>query len=169
MHRVFTKFRLRIGVLGALALLVGSGLTASPMMATTAHAAYGVCNTTAWPDVPDRPGDNRFWVPARTNNGLSCYMGYQQGSRSAVEAVQLAVIQCYNGTWAAQRIRSSGGADGVYGVGTVEAVKWLQKNRFGFTGSDADGVYGPKTRAKLQWPLFWHGAQLITCSNPSTF
>ncbi|MEU0914672.1 hypothetical protein [Streptomyces althioticus] len=33
-------------MLGAAALLFATGLTASPVMTTPAHAAYGPCNTT---------------------------------------------------------------------------------------------------------------------------
>ncbi|MER7378471.1 peptidoglycan-binding domain-containing protein [Streptomyces lanatus] len=169
-QRVSTTLRLRISVLGALAFLFAAGLTASPMMTEPAHAAYGPCNTTAWRDVPHLSGTvNEYKIPARTDNGISCYMGYQVGSRSAVEALQQAIIICYGGTWAAQRINNSGGADGIYGTGTVEAVRWLQNNKLGLSGS-ADGVYGPDTRSHMQWPHYYdRGALLYSCSNPSTF
>ncbi|MFE8954293.1 hypothetical protein [Streptomyces althioticus] len=59
-------------MLGAAALLFAPGLTASPVMTTPAHAAYGPCNTT----VKRTDGlavNNYHRVPARTGNGLSCY------------------------------------------------------------------------------------------------
>ncbi|MEU5463854.1 MULTISPECIES: peptidoglycan-binding domain-containing protein [Streptomyces] len=59
---------------------------------------------------------------------------------------------CQSSTPAASRIRSSGGADGVYGDGTVWAVRWLQANR---PDVSADGVYGPDTRAAMRWPDYW--------------
>lgn len=112
---------------------------------------------------------NEYKIPARTENGISCYLGYEVGSRSAVEALQQAVIICYGGTWAVHRISNSGGADGSYGPGTVEAVRWLQSNKLGLTGSAADGVYGPDTRSRMQWPHYYNrGALLYSCSNPST-
>jgi peptidoglycan hydrolase-like protein with peptidoglycan-binding domain len=169
MKRVSTTLRMRSGVLGALALLFASGLTASPMMATPAHAAdYGPCNTTSWRDVPDVGGDNVYKIPARSGNGISCYMGYYEGSASAVEALQQAIVICYSGTWAAQKIQNSGGVDGIYGTGTVEAVRWLQTYKLGLSGS-ADGIYGPQTRSRMQWPYYWHGSLLNYCDNPSTF
>jgi putative peptidoglycan binding protein len=167
MKRLSTTLRTRIGALGASALLLGSGLAASPMMVMSAHAAIGTCNTTSWRDVPDRPGDNVYKIPARTGDGLSCYMGYYQGSKSAVEALQQAIMVCYPGTWASQRIYDAGGVDGVYGTGTVEAVRWLQINKLGLSGS-ADGIYGPQTRSRLRWPYYYHGALLNSCDNPST-
>ncbi|MEV4684624.1 peptidoglycan-binding domain-containing protein [Streptomyces kurssanovii] len=170
MQRVSTSLRMRSGVLGTLALLFAAGLTASPMMTAPAHAAYGPCNTTSWRDVPHLSGtSNEYKIPARTDNGLSCYLGYQVGSSSAIEALQQAIMICYGGTWAAQRIGNSGGADGSYGPATVEAVRWLQINRLGLTGSAADGVYGPNTRSRMEWPHYYNrGALLNSCSNPST-
>jgi len=168
MKRVSTKLRLRIGVLAALALLFGSGLTASPLTTAPAHAATGICNTTVWRDVPPAGGSNDYRIPARSGSGVSCHMGYYQGSRPAVEALQHAIAICYPGTWAARRIGGVYGADGYYGTATVEAVKWLQINRLGLSGS-ADGIYGPQTRSRLKWPLYYQGALLDSCSNPSTF
>ncbi|MEV6245674.1 peptidoglycan-binding domain-containing protein [Streptomyces sp. NPDC051742] len=170
MQRVTRTLRLRTGVMGVLALLFAAGLTASPVMTAPAHAAYGLCNTTSWRDVPTLGGtSNEYRVPARTDNGLSCYLRYFEGSSAAVEELQKAIIICYGGTWASQRISNSGGADGVYGTGTVEAVKWLQINKLGLSGS-ADGVYGPDTRSRMLWPHYYdRGALLYSCTNPSTF
>lgn len=169
MKRFRSVLGTRIKVLGASAVLLAAGLTASPIMATQAHAAYGPCNTTTWRDVPSL-GDNDHLLPARSGNGISCYMGYLQGSRAAVEALQTAITQCYPGTWAAAKINStsangSGGFDGIYGAGTAAAVEWLQKNRLNLTGSNADGVYGPKTRSAMKWPVYYHGARLYSCIN----
>lgn len=169
MKRLSTTLRTRIGALGASALLLGSGLMASPMMVAPAHAAYGPCDTTSWRDVAHLGGTtNEYKIPARTGNGLSCYMGYRQGPRAAVEALQVAIIICYGGP-PAQMIYNSGGADGYYGSGTVDAVKWLQINKLGLSGS-ADGVYGPQTRSRMEWPHYYErGAILYSCSNPPAF
>ncbi|MFC9269269.1 peptidoglycan-binding domain-containing protein [Streptomyces zhihengii] len=162
-----TRRRTRMGVLGAAAMLFAAGLTASPVMTTPAHAAYGPCNTT----VKRTDGvavHNYYVVPARSGNGLSCYMRYATGSENAVTALQKAILRCYGTTPAAQKIRDSGGADGSYGSGTVEAVRWLQANRLGVS---ADGVYGPATRAAMEWPDYWRDPsngqiRFIDCYNP---
>ncbi|WP_203588096.1 peptidoglycan-binding domain-containing protein [Actinospica acidiphila] len=83
-------------------------------------------------------------------------------------ALQRAILRCYSSTPAASRIRSSGGADGIYGDGTVWAVRWLQANRLGVS---ADGVYGPDTRAAMRWPDYWRdpsdgSIDFIDCYNP---
>lgn len=164
-----TKLGVRFGVLGGLTVLLASGLSASPMMTTQAHAAYGPCNTTSWRDVPTLGPANEYKIPARSGNGISCYMKYYTGSESAVRAMQQAIQICYGGTYAARRITNSGGADGVYGSGTVDAVRWLQKNKLGLASS-ADGVYGPQTRSRMKWPHYYNrGALLRSCTNPSTF
>ncbi|MFF0670694.1 peptidoglycan-binding domain-containing protein [Streptomyces tendae] len=163
MRQASMTLRMRTGVLGALALLFAGGLTASPMMTAPAHAAYGPCNTTV--KRTDGLGDtgNYYRVPARSGNGLSCYMQYQTGSSNAVTALQRAILECYPGTYAANRISATGGADGSYGNGTVDAVRWLQANRLGVT---ADGVYGPATRGEMLWPLYYKSGSFISCLNP---
>ncbi|MFI6859499.1 peptidoglycan-binding domain-containing protein [Streptomyces sp. NPDC050421] len=167
MQRVSTTLRMRIGVLGTLSLLFAAGLTASPMMTAPAHAAYGPCNTT----VKRTDGvaiNNYYRVPARTGNGLNCSMQWQTGSTNAVKALQKAVIHCYGDTYAAKQIRASGGVDGVYGTGTVNAVRWLQANRLGVS---ADGVYGPATRRAMLWPDYYRDpdngdVDFVMCYNP---
>ncbi|MFI6084372.1 peptidoglycan-binding domain-containing protein [Streptomyces sp. NPDC051217] len=158
---------MRIGVLGGAALLLAAGLNASPVMTTQAHAAYGPCNT-AVKRTDGLAVNNYYTVPARTGNGLNCYMQWQTGSVNAVKALQTAIIRCYSGTYAADRIRATGGADGTYGTGTVDAVEWLQANRLGVS---ADGVYGPTTRQKMLWPDYYRdpddgSVQFIMCYNP---
>ncbi|MFK4246156.1 peptidoglycan-binding domain-containing protein [Micromonospora chokoriensis] len=159
--------RRRIGLLGALALILSGGLVASPMTAAPAHAAYGPCNTTVH-RTDGLAVYNYYVVPARTDNGLSCYMQWQTGSSNAVRALQNAILRCYGSTYAARRIRDTGGADGFYGTGTVDAVRWLQANRLGVS---ADGVYGPATRQAMWWPDYWRdprdgSVDFISCYNP---
>ncbi|MBX9397156.1 peptidoglycan-binding protein [Streptomyces sp. TRM72054] len=48
----------------------------------------------------------------------------------------------------AERILDTTDVDCAYGTTTANAVKTLQR-RLGFTGSDVDGVVGPKTWARL--------------------
>lgn len=168
MKRVSTTLGKRMAALAVLALVLAAGLTVSPVATAPADAAYGTCNTTSWRDVPSLGGDNVYQIPARSGNGISCYMGYRQGSESAVSALQRAILICYSDTPAYGMVFNSGRDDGIYGAGTVAAVKWLQKNRLGLTGSNADGVYGPQTRSRLKWPHYYHGAALYSCSNPST-
>ncbi len=167
MQGEMTGRRTRFGVLGAAVLFLAAGLTASPVMTAPAHAAYGPCNT-AVKRTDGVAVNNYYRVPARTGNGLNCYMQWQTGSENAVKALQQAILRCYGSTPAAERIRSSGGADGRYGNGTVAAVRWLQANRLGVS---ADGVYGPATRAAMQWPDYWRdpsdgSVQFIACYNP---
>ncbi|MGW6279102.1 peptidoglycan-binding domain-containing protein [Kribbella sp. NPDC055071] len=155
------------GLLAALTLI----LTAVPLAVATsvpAQAAYEECNLGSWLHL----GAGEYVkVPARTGNGMYCYMGYQQGSDTAVASLQTAIELCYPGTPADDYIQNSGGVDGIYGTGTVSAVRWLQANRLGFTGSDVDGAYGPATRGAMKWPVFSKlssGAYLFQhCKNPS--
>ncbi|MFF1815894.1 peptidoglycan-binding protein [Kribbella sp. NPDC058245] len=157
---------MRRGLFAGLTLI----LTAVPLAVLTslpAQAAYGVCNADQWRNV----GTNEYVkVPVRTGNGMSCYMGYQQGSNTAVVALQQAIELCYPNTPAADYIEESGGADGVYGTGTVKAVRWVQANRLGFEGNDVDGVYGPATRSAMRWPVYRpiSGGYLFqSCRNPT--
>ena len=78
-------------------------------------------------------------------------------------ALQRAIVYCYSGTYAANRINATGGADGVYGTGTVDAVRWLQANRLGVS---ADGDYGPATREQMQWPLYTEGGTFYRLPQP---
>ncbi|MGW6791616.1 peptidoglycan-binding domain-containing protein [Streptomyces chartreusis] len=153
-------------------LLMTTGMTVSTLSfavaaGSPAHAAYGACTTTS----TVYTGKYEYVsVPARPGNGPSCYMGQGQGSKSAVKALQDAIVTCYSQTAAADLIRDNGGVDGIYGAGTVKAVKSLQKNQLGFKGSAIDGVYGPKTRQAMMWQLFGSsGAPLYPwqCKNPT--
>ncbi|MFE7226190.1 peptidoglycan-binding domain-containing protein [Nocardioides sp. NPDC057577] len=91
---------------------------------------------------------------------MPCYMGPGAGAKSAVEALQKAIVLCYSSTAAARYVINSGGFDGAYGPGTVSAVKWLQSNRFGFTGSDVDGVFGPASDRKMRYPFDYGCARI---------
>ena len=149
-------------------------LTAVPLTVVTslpAEAAYGVCDTASWRYAGGVGTDQYTKVPARTGSGMYCYMGNQQGSKSAVKALQDAIYTCYWDTPAADYIQQSGGIDGVYGEGTVKAVRWLQANRLGFTGSNVDGTYGPATRSAMKWPMYenYGGGYTFTytCKNPN--
>ncbi|USQ89598.1 hypothetical protein NFX46_17145 [Streptomyces phaeoluteigriseus] len=72
-------------------------------------------------------------------------------------------------------MRAGGGADGLCGTGTVDAVRWLQTNRLGVS---AAGVYGPATVGDVvagllarpddgSGPLLWSAATTRR-SSPTT-
>ncbi|MFG2429283.1 peptidoglycan-binding protein [Streptomyces sp. NPDC048590] len=144
----------------ALSLAVATG---APAQAAT----YSACNTTK----TVYTGNYEYVkVPSHSNSGLSCNLKLGTGSKSAVKALQDAIMTCYSGTAAYDAIRNSGGVDGVYGAGTVKAVKLLQKNQLGFTGSAVDGVYGPNTRKAMYWQLLGKGGIPLypwMCKNPT--
>jgi hypothetical protein len=148
-------------------VMVGASLSLALVTSTPAHAAYGPCNSVSLRSV----GNHEYVrVPIRVGNGLDCYMRQGHGTTAAVRAMQEAIVTCYSGTAAARLIRDSGGADGVYGAGTTSAVRSLQRNQLGFTGSDVDGVFGPKTRKAMRWQLRGSsGAPLYPwqCKNPT--
>lgn len=130
---------------------------------SVAPTAYGPCNGTVKRTDGLAP-NNYYRIPKRTNNGLNCYLAWQEGGKEAVKALQGAVLRCYDDTYAARRINATGGADGTYGTGTVDAVRWLQNNRLGLTG---DGVYGPATRKKMKWPFYAEPSGSVrSCQNP---
>lgn len=79
-----------------------SAVVSLGLQATPAQAAYGPCNTTG-----TYGGEVVIRVPARTDNGTSCYIGYQTGSVGAVKAVQDAIYYCYRGTTAYDRMMNA--------------------------------------------------------------
>ncbi|MGW6279103.1 peptidoglycan-binding domain-containing protein [Kribbella sp. NPDC055071] len=150
-------------------------LTAVPLTVLTsspAQAAYEQCNSAIW-RYAGGVGESQYTkVPARTTNGMYCYMGKGQGSKAAVMALQDAIMSCYWDTPAYGYIARSGGVDGLYGEGTAKAVLWLQIHEFGFKGSDRDGVYGPATRMAMMWRMFSKNSSgdyipIWECKNPN--
>jgi len=127
-----------------------SALATVGLQATPAHAAYGVCNTTATYTFQPNPSI-KIVIPHRTDNGSSCYISYRTGSAAAVTAIQRAIYYCYPGTFAYNKMMATGGIDGIYGSGMVEAMKWIQANKLGLSGASVDGVYGPTTGSRMQW------------------
>lgn len=68
----------------------------------------------------------------------------KKGARGeSVRALQLLLIGCSGEP--AERVKNTGGADGVFGAGTVAAVKAFQK----LHGLTVDGIVGKNTWAKL--------------------
>lgn len=129
----------------ALVTLIPSGVVA---LGSQPAQAYGPCTGTVTIEGAALP------------KPMPCYLGPGAGAESAVRALQKAIVLCYSSTAAARYVINSGGIDGDYGPGTVNAVKWLQSNRFGFTGSDVDGVFGPASDRKMRYP-FDYGCYLI--------
>ncbi|WAU82717.1 hypothetical protein O1Q96_25235 [Streptomyces sp. Qhu-G9] len=149
-----------------MAALLGGVITAAPANAAAPVFASGSAAAAASPcgetTIRSRT-DNTLIIVPRIRGGIStCYV--QQGmSGDYVYALQINVLVCYSGTPAATYIKNSGGADGVYGTGTREAFKWIQKNVWGLTGSNVDGVYGPYARDHMLFAVWWH-----TNLNPTT-
>lgn len=154
------------------ALVTAVGMTAATLslaVATSApaQAAVVVCNTTAL----KYTGNYEYVrVPTNSSSGIGCNLSLGKGSKSTVKALQDAIVTCYSSSAAARLIQESGGIDGSYGPGTVKAVKSLQKNQLHFTGSNVDGVYGPKTRNAMMWQVLGdNGAPFYPwmCKNPT--
>lgn len=91
---------------------------------------------------------------------MPCYLAPGEGADNAVKALQRAIIDCFSTTAAGRYVINSGGIDGDYGTGTANAVAWLQRNRFGFTGSDVDGVFGPASDRKMLYPFDYGCARI---------
>ncbi|MFD8050409.1 peptidoglycan-binding protein [Streptomyces chartreusis] len=146
-----TTHRLR-AMFAALAVTIGGLSGVALADGPAAAAASTPCSDTT---IRTRTANTLIIVP-RIRAGVSlCYV--QQGmSGDYVYALQVNILVCYSGTPAATYIRNSGGADGVYGAGTRDAFKWIQKNVWGLTGSNVDGVYGPYARDHMLFALWYH-------------
>ncbi|NGO77646.1 peptidoglycan-binding protein [Streptomyces sp. YC504] len=146
-----TRKRLR-ALLAALAVTI-SGLSTVPLAAAPAAAAANdPCGDTT---IRTRSELTLIIIP-RIRAGVSlCYVKLGM-SGNYVYALQVNILVCYAGTPAATYVKNSGGADGVYGTGTRDAFKWIQRNVWGLTGSDVDGVYGPYARDHMHFALWWH-------------
>lgn len=143
----------------AILALTLSMLPLTLMTSQPAHAADGVCTTVIKPTW----ARYHFVIPAHGGAGFNCYMGYHQGSASAVKALQRAILWCYPDTSAADLVRESGGADGIYGWATFEAVRRIQQYRLHI---EADGVFGRVTRREMEWPIYREGKYVGSCIDP---
>ncbi|MEU9203250.1 peptidoglycan-binding domain-containing protein [Streptomyces sp. NPDC048332] len=140
----------RLQVLVTATAVTAASLSLAVATGSSAQAAVAACNTTSL-----RYTGNYEYVrvPARSGSGVSCNLKLGTGSTSAVKALQDTIVTCYSSSAAARLIQNSGGIDGSYGAGTVKAVKSLQKYQLHFTGSNVDGVFGPKTRSAMMWQV----------------
>lgn len=166
-HRVSRL--LAAGAAGLAMLLPLSVVSSSP-----AHATNGTCNgaSTRYNGIQGVYA----WIPLNSGD-KTCWMGQGHGTtaaqKKAVRALQNNILDCYGSTWAGDKISRSGGADGVYGEATKAAVRWLQANELGLSGSNVDGVYGAQTRGRMMWlevssdniPLIYPGGR--RCTNSS--
>jgi hypothetical protein len=152
-----------------MAALLGGMITAAPANAAApvfasgpaAAAAIHPCGETT---IRTRSALTLIIVPRIRGSISTCYA--RQGmSGDYVYALQVNILVCYAGTPAATYIKNSGGADGVYGAGTRDAFKWIQKNVWGLTGSNVDGVYGPYARDHMLFALWWHTNTVPTTTN----
>lgn len=83
-------------------------------------------------------GPRRVQLPAHSSS-LDCVLSY--GAKGeGVEALQASLIYCNNAKYVT--------LTGMYDQKTAEAILWIQTAR----GNQAtDGIYGPETRATLNW------------------
>ncbi|MFT4218084.1 MAG: peptidoglycan-binding domain-containing protein [Micropruina sp.] len=123
-------------------LSVGAVVAAPPASAVT----YPSCNGADWQTVWVGGFPLEFQAPVVTSSGtLNCVLGSgNQGS--AVKALQKEIKQTYYVNLGYSQANIS--ADSIYGADTKAAVKKIQTIH-GVTPKD--GIYGPKTRAKMCW------------------
>lgn len=94
-------------------------------------------------------GGRRVVLPTTSNNSGNGHCIMSQGLgvggfNGAVARLQLAIDVCYPG------LRGIlGPIDGQYGSRTRDAVIWVQA----IEGASRDGVYGPETKNKMEWPM----------------
>ncbi|WP_328688019.1 peptidoglycan-binding protein [Streptomyces phaeochromogenes] len=112
-------------------------------VAPGAGASYPTCNGVK--RVTLDAGATTILQPDYTGTGSrNCILQYGN-SGSAVEELQFNLIHCHN--------KSTGGADGIYGDATRQAVKEVQAA----AGITADGIYGPETRKAMKWYYYVNG------------
>ena len=139
----------RLLAAGVLPLLLAAGLATST--ATTVQAASRSCTSWSWFEEflvvfpEDPPGSAHGFAQVPTvgagTHDANCVLGVgNQGPAVAVLQTALAVCNGHP---------PQGGADGIYGTHTRDAVKATQRD----LGISADGVYGPQTRSVMGWPV----------------
>lgn len=95
-----------------------------------------------------KPGDYNLYMPFR---GSSINCSLNEGNNSdAVKALQSQINTCYyyNGV-----IGTKLAVDGDFGGKTKAALEAVQKS----AGADPDGGYGPETRSKMKFGLYFNG------------
>jgi Putative peptidoglycan binding domain len=130
---------LRAAAAGLLAAAIAGALMlpAAPASAEVAPAALPQCQTYQWFTLPI--GGN-VQLPD-INQNINCWLA-DGSNNSGVYALQRALNKCYyQGLY----------QDGVYGNLTRQAVRNVQAQ----IGAVVDGEYGPETRTKMQWPIYY--------------
>lgn len=119
----------------AATMLVAAGAVAGLAVigAPAANAAAPICNTAV--DTYGGSTYDRYQPFSSTAGTWNCEMYIGHGGKGAVAALQTALNECHGKHLL---------VDGLYGKATATAV--LQVN-------GENGVYGPKTRAKMNWPI----------------
>ncbi|KAK3364391.1 peptidoglycan-binding domain 1 protein [Lasiosphaeria hispida] len=113
-----------------------SSITALLVAGLTAMAAD--CNRADY----FKPGAYNLYMPFR-GNSINCQLA--QGNNSdAVKALQTQLNLCYG---------SKLDVDGDFGGKTKTALKAAQKA----AGADDDGIYGPETRSRIKFGLYFNG------------
>jgi hypothetical protein len=138
-------FRRGATVLATVALALGVTVVTTG----AAPAAYPECHGTRTFHEGNEYNELPTTVPGGTNT--NCVLGpgdgYAGDQLIAVQVLQRALIKCYG-----QNLGPSGD-DGKYGSRTQEGVRNVQRfhNHVENAGLVVDGIYGPKTLAKMEF------------------
>ncbi|KAK5651330.1 hypothetical protein OQA88_12563 [Cercophora sp. LCS_1] len=98
-----------------------------------------------------KPGAYNLYMPFR-GNSINCQLAENNNS-DAVKALQTQINLCYR-----DKIAAKLDVDGDFGGKTKAALKAVQRA----AGADDDGIYGPETRSKMKFGLYFNG-------NPNDF
>jgi peptidoglycan hydrolase-like protein with peptidoglycan-binding domain len=141
-EETMSNLRIKVVVSAAAILLGGAGLgviTAAPA------SAAPTCTAT----FNDEDDNGRWaWVPAGGGN-WDCQMR-SGDSGEAVKALQNTLKRCYGHNLS---------VDGQFGPRTKSALASAQQK----AGASADGIYGPQTFNKINWPYMNEANAQITC------
>jgi peptidoglycan hydrolase-like protein with peptidoglycan-binding domain len=138
--------KLRTISISAVTIFTVGLLLTLPTAHSPADAAQSQASCTVAPARWDRAGTHKIYVPATSSGSRNCLLG--QGNQSqAVGVLQLAL----NGPTSGGCYGRSISADGIFGPLTKTALKWVQQNKLGMTGSQIDGIYGVNTHNKIKF------------------
>ncbi|KAK4443852.1 hypothetical protein QBC34DRAFT_416238 [Podospora aff. communis PSN243] len=93
-----------------------------------------------------RPGSTAIYMPFR-GSSIECELGIDNNS-NGVKALQEQINLCYGRYLDAKLV-----VDGDFGSKTREGVREVQRR----SGARVDGRYGPETRGKMNWGVYFNG------------